>query len=117
MSRLKKALLISLFLILGVDLLFFIIFYTYPTVFPEFLIKYLEPNLGPVIIGGFIIAITASTILLFLFYRELGTIMGKPLIVKEVQPRVSARPRVVEKIKKILKRFKRKKQTLTHSES
>ena len=72
-----------------IDLLSFTVLNMFPEVFPEFLIPYLGPEaLGLLIIGGFITATATSAVLLFLSYKEIKTIMGKPLEVKAVYPRV-----------------------------
>ena len=76
----RKNLFLLFFYILAVDLSVFALFYVYPQIFAEYLIASFEPDvLGLIVIGGFIIVIASSVVLLFLTYKELRTIMRKPL--------------------------------------
>ena len=113
MNRRRKILLLFLFLILVIDLLFFTV---HPTFFSTFLTNF-EPALGLKIVGGLIIAIVVSTALLFLFYKELKTIIEKPVSVETVHPKVEMLRNLKEFIeetrqKMILAWQRRRKKTL-----
>ncbi len=99
LNRLKRAIVISLFFILVIDLFIFNTLKTYPEIFIR------TEILGPKLIWGFIIVVITSMILLFLFQGELSAIIGKSS--KKAFTLTTIRTKVIEKSERILKKFKR----------